>query len=78
MPRVNLGKPEVDKVKGLILERQNALGYSQARMAQLAGCAPATYYRMMNEKSSKDWTLRDILKLTSALGIPKDEVRAAI
>lgn len=78
MPRVNLGKPEVDKIKGLILERQNALGYSQTRMAKLSGYSQAKYYRMMNEKSSKDWPLKDILKLTNALGISKDEVRAAI
>lgn len=78
MPRVNLGKPEVDKVKGLILERQNALGYSEMHMAKLAGKSKTTYHRMMAERSSRDWTLRDILKLTNALGIPKDEVRAAI
>lgn len=78
MPRVKLGTPEVDKVKGLILERQMAYGYSETRMAELAGCSEAKYRRRMREQSTKDWPLKDILKLTHALGIPKDDVRAAI
>lgn len=78
MPRVKLGTPEVDKVKGLILERQLAYGYSEAKMAKLVGCSESTWRKMIRERSTKEWTLGEILKLTHALGIPKDEVRAAI
>lgn len=78
MPRVNLATPEVDKVKGLILERQMAYGYSEEKMAKLAGCSGTTWRKRMREQSTKDWPLKDILKLTHALGIPKDDVRAAI
>ena len=35
MPRVKLGRPEVDRVKGLILERQKAYGYTEAKMAKI-------------------------------------------
>lgn len=78
MPRVKLGTPEVDKVKGLILERQLAYGYSETKMATLMGCSENKWRKMMRERSTKEWTLGEILKLTHALGIPKDEVRAAI
>lgn len=78
MPRVKLGTPEIDKVKGLILERQIAYGYSEEKMAELAGMSQTTYRKRMREQSAKEWKLSEILKLTHALGIPKDDVRAAI
>lgn len=78
MPRVKLGTPEVDKVKGLILERQLAYGYNTEKMAELAGMSSTTFHKRMRDQSTKEWTLGEILKLTHALGIPKDDVRAAI
>lgn len=78
MPRVKLGTPEIDKVKGLILERQIAYGYEEPKMAELAGMSQSTYRKRMREQSTKEWKLSEILKLTHALGIPKDDVRAAI
>ncbi len=78
MPRVKLAVPEVDKVKGLFFERQKALGYSEAKMAALSGYSPATYRTMIRHRRTSEWKLCDILKLAKALGIPKDEIRAAI
>lgn len=78
MPRVNLGRPDVDKVKGLILERQKAYGYTEAKMAELSGYSQSKYQRMIRHQRTTEWKLGDILKLTTALGIAKDDVRAAI
>lgn len=78
MPRVKLAVPEVDKVKGLFLERQIALGYSEAKMAELSGYSLATYRNMIRHRRTSDWKLCDILKLAKALGISKDDIRVSI
>lgn len=80
MPRVNyLGTvPEVDKIKALILERQNALGYTQSEMANVAGFSLTKWREMVKSKPTTQWELGTILKLSKALGIPKDTIRAAI
>lgn len=77
MPKVKMCRPETDKIKALILERQNAYGYNQEKMAELSGYSRTTYIKMM-KAPTKTWKLQDILNLCRALDIPKDEVRAAI
>lgn len=77
MPRVKLCVPEVDKLKGLVLERQNALGYSEGKMAKVFNVSPVTYRKRMTEPS-ENWTVKEIKSVCLKLGIPKEEWRAAI
>lgn len=69
--------PEVDKIKALILERKNALGYSRAKMAAILGVSTTTYWSMMN-RPIDTWELGEIKTMCKALGIPKDTLRAVI
>lgn len=77
MPRVKLGVPQVDALKGLILERQNALGISDNAMSKKLGVATGTYNSMIH-KPTDQWKLAHIKKACTILGIPKDDMRACI
>lgn len=69
--------PEVDKIKALILERQQALGYSRTKMAEILGVSVTTYWQMM-KRPVDTWALGEIKTMCRALGISKDALRAAI
>lgn len=77
MPRVKLATPEKDRLKGLILERQNALGYSEEKMAQVFGVSAVTYRKNMREPS-ENWTVAKIKSVCLKLGIAKEEWREVI
>ena len=77
MPRVNLGKPPVDDVMRLFLERKRALKLTNADMAKYLGCSSATFSRLL-DTNTVNWKLCDIFKLAKALGIEKEKIRAAI
>lgn len=77
MPRVNLNVPPVDPFKGVILERQKALKLSDRAMSEKLGVSSATYSNMMR-RSTDTWSLEQIKRTCSILGIPKDTLRAHI
>lgn len=78
MSRTTLSRPETDRVKALFAGKKLELGYSQRRMAELSGFKYTKYREMYLHKPTTEWKLGDILKFAKALGIPKDDIRAAI
>lgn len=77
MPRVNLNVPPVDPLKGVILERQKALRLSDRAMSEKLGVSNVTYSNMMR-RPIDTWSLEQIKRTCSILGIPKDTLRAHI
>lgn len=77
MPRVNLNVPPVDPLKGIILERQKALKISGRVMSQKLGISNAGFSNMLR-RPTEDWTLGDLRKVCTILGIPKETLRANI
>lgn len=77
MPRVKLNVPPVDPLKGVILERQKALRLSDRAMSEKLGVSGATYSNMMR-RPIDTWSLEQIKRTCSILGIPKDTLRAHI
>ena len=78
MSRVNLGKPETDRVKALFAGKKREVEYSQRKMAELSGFGYTKYREMYLHKPTTEWKLGDILRFAKALGISKDDIRAAI
>lgn len=69
--------PPVDPLKGLILERVNAMNYKQDDIAQIIGKTPNTVYSRL-KGSMRDWRYGELLDLCKASGVPIEDLRAAI
>lgn len=80
MPKTRLDKfaqPKRDPLKGLILEYQKALHWSDTQLAQAMGCSYSTFYRRLNKAHSSTW-LSPALTVCRAMNIPIEAVRSCI
>lgn len=78
MPKVKLGQPKRDKLRELICGVLSAYGPSgdAERVAGILGCSLPTARKRIREP--KGMPVDELLRLTRGLGIPLEEVRAAI
>ena len=84
MPRTKLQEsvskrkhPPVDKVKGLILERVNAMELTYSDISKDTGLSPDAIGRMMR-KPSCEWEFGRLLAVAKATGVDIEELRNAV
>lgn len=66
--------PAVDPVKGMFLERQNALGLTTKQMAQLSGYGETQYRKLIKSTPTRQWKIETVLRLAAGLGIPNEKI----
>lgn len=66
--------PAVDPVKGMFLERQNALGLTTKQMAQLSGYGETRFREMLKTTPTWQWKVETVMKLAKGLGIPNEKI----
>lgn len=77
MPKTRLGRKPRDPIKELVFGRKMAIGMTNADLAAKTHMS-RKQIEYVFKKPSCDWTIATALKLTAALDIPIDELRAAI
>nr|DAH10134.1 MAG TPA: Regulatory protein-modification, helix-turn-helix, transcriptional regulator, DNA [Caudoviricetes sp.] len=66
--------PVVDPVKGMFLERQNALDLSTKQMAVLCGYGETRFREMLKTTPTWQWKVETVMKLAKGLGIPPGRI----
>lgn len=66
--------PVVDPVKGMFLERQNALDLSTKQMAVLCGYGETRFREMLKTTPTWQWKVETVLRLAAGLGIPNEKI----
>ena len=72
MPRLRQAKSEFDTLGRLL----RGYGANAASVSRVIGCAPATAKKKLTEP--KNLTIGDLAALSTAYGIPFDEIRSSI
>ena len=66
--------PIVDPVKGMFLERQNALDLSTKQLAVLCGYGETRFREMLKTTPTWQWKVETVMKLAKGLGIPPGRI----
>ena len=80
MPKVTyLGtQPKRDFIKDAVRAQQKLLKLTDGQVAKSLNLSRESYNRRMNKVHTDDWTLGEIKRLWSKLGLPLDELRGYV
>ena len=70
-------KPQIDKVKAIVLERMSALGINYADMAGLIGVSSSTVSNWMRSPSSK-WPFGEVVQMMKVMNVPVEDFTSAV
>lgn len=76
MPKVNLGKKPPDKLRMLLVGYIEATGTTRDDLGRIIGTCDDTARKRV--KNPDEMTIGDLKRIGKSLGIPVDELRAAI
>ena len=80
MPKVTyLGtQPKRDFIKDAVRGQQKLLKLTDGQVAKSLNLSRESYNRRMNKVHTDNWTLGEIKRLWSKLGLPLDELRSYV